>query len=142
VRVEVAKLCDDLKGDLLVSLHVGLCHRSRRPRLVWRSQWASIGIEEELADFDWRGRMSPQRCQGADVPGADTPPSSRHHDPEGGRPRRRTNATGGPKARLAWAGARARRLWALKTKYTFSGGEGTGEGARGNENERLLLRLC
>jgi hypothetical protein len=38
--------------------------------------------------------------------------------------------TGGPKARLAWAGARARRLWALKAKYNFTGGEGTGEGAR------------
>jgi hypothetical protein len=33
-------LCDDLKGDLLVSLHVGLCHRRRRPQ-------ASIGVEEE-----------------------------------------------------------------------------------------------
>jgi hypothetical protein len=39
--------------------------------------------------------------------------------------------TGGPTARLAWAGARARRLWALKAKYTSTGGEDTGEGARG-----------
>jgi hypothetical protein len=42
--------------------------------------------------------------------------------------------TGGPTARLAWAGARAPRLWALKAKYTSMGGEGTGEGARGTGN--------
>jgi hypothetical protein len=39
--------------------------------------------------------------------------------------------TGGPTARLAWAGARARRLWTLKAKYTSTGEEGTREGARG-----------
>jgi hypothetical protein len=47
--------------------------------------------------------------------------------------------TGGPKARLAWAGARARRLWALKAKYTFTGGEGTGEGARGTGTSAYYL---
>jgi hypothetical protein len=47
--------------------------------------------------------------------------------------------TGGPKARLAWAGARARRLWALKAKYTFTGGEGTGEGVRGTRTSACYL---
>jgi hypothetical protein len=47
--------------------------------------------------------------------------------------------TGGPTARLAWAGARARRLWALKAKYTSTGGEGTGEGARGTGTSACYL---
>jgi hypothetical protein len=47
--------------------------------------------------------------------------------------------TGGPKARLAWAGARARRLWALKAKYNFTGEEGTGEGARGTRTSACYL---
>jgi hypothetical protein len=47
--------------------------------------------------------------------------------------------TGGPKARLAWAGARARRLWAHKAKYTSAGGEGTGEGARGTGTSACYL---
>jgi hypothetical protein len=47
--------------------------------------------------------------------------------------------TGGPRARLAWAGARARRLWALKAKYTSTGGEATGEGARGTGTSACYL---
>jgi hypothetical protein len=47
--------------------------------------------------------------------------------------------TGGPTARLAWAGARARRLWALKAKYTSTGREGTGEGARGTRTSACYL---
>jgi hypothetical protein len=47
--------------------------------------------------------------------------------------------TGGPTARLAWAGARARRLWALKAKYTSTGGEATGEGARGTGTSACYL---
>jgi hypothetical protein len=42
--------------------------------------------------------------------------------------------TGGPTA-----GARARRLWALKDKYTSTGGEGTGEGARGTGTSACYL---
>jgi hypothetical protein len=48
-------------------------------------------------------------------------------------------STGGPTARLAWAGARARRLWALKAKYTSTGGDGTGEGARGTRTSACYL---
>jgi hypothetical protein len=47
--------------------------------------------------------------------------------------------TGEPTARLAWAGARARRLWPLKAKYTSTGGEGTGEGARGTGTNACYL---
>jgi hypothetical protein len=44
-------------------------------------------------------------------------------------------ATGGPTARLAWAGARARRLWTLKAKYTST----RGEGARGTGTSACYL---
>jgi hypothetical protein len=54
-------------------------------------------------------------------------------------PNAKISITGGPTARLAWARARARHLWALKAKYTSTGGEGTGEGARGTGTRACYL---
>jgi hypothetical protein len=75
VRVEVAKLCDDLKGDLLVSLHVGLSRR--RPQ-------ASIGVEESVG-LNWRrggagGLRLAREDEPAAVPGSGRP-WRRHANP-------------------------------------------------------------